>query len=85
MAFRGGRVRKLQGHVRPRGEQAHGEMGLIQAFLTQVIADALSDNADWRQEAWAFLNDPQACRFWCSLADLDAAAFLERVRRLRPG
>jgi len=85
MASRGGRVRELKGRVRPQGQSVSGELGLVQAFLMQLIADALSDNAEWRREAWAFLNDHQACRFWCSLADLDDVAFLERVRRLRPG
>jgi len=83
MAFRGGRVRELQGRVRPRGEQAHGEMGLIQAFLTQVIADALSDNAEWRREAWAFLGDQQALAFWLSLGGVDTHAFGERLQQLR--
>jgi len=71
---------------RPHGRQLHGEVGLVAAFLSQVLADASSDDALLRTEARHFLQDHMAVRMWCSLGGLDDAAFHEHVQRaLGPG
>jgi len=78
--------RPLQDRARPLGQSLSGEVGLVAAFLAQVIDDARSDNVDHRQAACWFLRDEGAVTFWCSLGGLDPQAFLEHVRRARgPG
>jgi hypothetical protein len=59
-----------------------GEVGLVAAFLAQVVTDARSDNAFFRAEAVQFLSDHAAVTFWTEMVDLDAHAFVERVRQL---
>jgi hypothetical protein len=86
MASRRGRVRELKGRVRPGGQKGlAGELGLVAAFLTQVVEDARSDNALLRTEARGFLEDEAAVRLWCSLAGIDTERFLDHVRACGPG
>jgi hypothetical protein len=54
----------------------------VAAFLSLLVDDLVSDHATLRTEAWQFLEDRVAVRFWCSLVDLDDAAFLERTAQL---
>jgi len=78
--------RPLQGRVRPLGQCLSGEVGLVTAFLAQVVADAQSANVDLKNEAVWFLSDHIAVTFWCSLVDVDPGAFLARAQRaLGPG
>jgi hypothetical protein len=67
--------------ARPAGQALTGEVGLVAAFLAQVLADARSDNAFVQAEARQFLQDQEAVRFWTTLGGIDDAVFLERVRR----
>jgi hypothetical protein len=85
MAYRGGRRRRRGegSRVRPQGQPGlTGETGLVVAFLQLVMDDLMSDHATLRTEAWQFLEDRMAVRFWCSLVNLDDTAFLERTAQL---
>jgi hypothetical protein len=86
MAYRGGRWRGSQGpRARPQGQQCEGEIGLVTAFLRQVVTDLASADVHVRTEALLFLEDRPAIVFWCSLAGIDTEAFLDHVRARGPG
>jgi hypothetical protein len=74
--------RELKPRARPQGQQLSGEVGLVTAFLQLVVSDYESDHALLKSQAQEFLQDRMAVRFWCSLVDLDDAAFLERTAQL---
>jgi hypothetical protein len=71
----------LQGRARPTGQALTGELGLIVAFLRQVLEDTQSPNADHRNAALWFLQDTEAVMFWTSLGGIDSTAFLEHAQR----
>jgi len=69
--------------VRPTGQALAGEVGLVTAFLQQIISDTRSEKEPLRTEAVHVLRDDTAVRLWCSLVGVDDEAFRARAQRLR--
>jgi hypothetical protein len=56
--------------VRPAGQVLADEVGLVTAFLQQIISDTRSEKEPLRTEAVHFVRADTAVRFWCSLVGL---------------